>query len=163
MIQIEDNWQLVQRDNSGWAITNSEDCQLSPNEEIFKKVRFMDIKPYVSIALACAELVYPIYETKYPNDDRVKDCIKVTKQYLAGKISKEQLNIKRNAAYAVYAAAYAAYAAAAAAAYAAAYAAAAAAAAYAAAYAAAADAAADAAAAAETKERIKWFQDWIRQ
>ena len=156
-INLGNYWQLVEL-RCGWAIVNSEDCQLSPNEEIFKKVKFIDIKPYASIALACAELVLPVYETKYPNDDRVANCIKVTKQYLAGKAGKEQLS-KAYAAYAVYAVAYAADAAYAAAAYAAAYAAAAAAA-YAARSAADA-AAADAADAA--KERIKWFQDWIKQ
>ncbi len=78
-------------------------------------------------AIYCAELVLPIYEKEYPNDSRVKDCIEATKLYIDGKISINELKVKRSTAYAAYDAsasasayaAYAAYAAAANAAYAA--------------------------------------------
>jgi len=99
-------------------------------------------------AVDCAERVLPIYEKKYPNDSRVRDCIEATKKYLNDEITLEELRVFRVAAYA---AAYAADADA----YAAADAAAVAAendAAYAA-YAAAVAAAADAAAYARKKER----------
>jgi len=93
-------------------------------------------------ALHCAKQVLPIFEKRYPNDNRVRACIEATEGYLNGTVTREELNRAR---YAAHAAAYAADAAAAAdAAYAAA-AYAADAAAYAAAYAAYAAAAADAA------------------
>jgi hypothetical protein len=105
------------------------------------------------IAIAVAEIVLPIYESKYPNDFSVRECIEAIKLFISGHISLEELRSKRAAADAAYAAA--AYAAAAAAAYDAAYAAAAAYAAVAAAaydaYDAAAAAAAYDAAAADAK------------
>ena len=63
-----------------------------------------------------AKSVLHIYEEKYPNDTRVRDCITATELYLDGEISKKQLEGKRgaanNAAYDASAAAdYAAYAA----------------------------------------------------
>ena len=114
----------------------------------------LTIEQKKEIALLYAECVLPIYEEKYPNDNRVKDCIQGIKYYRSGKIKKEELIVLRRAAAAAYAAAADAdaYADAAYAAYAAAYAADAAAyaadAAYAAAAAAYAAAYADAAAAA---------------
>jgi hypothetical protein len=86
----------------------------------------------------------PLFEKKYPTNKSVRDCIQATKDFIAGKIKRDQLLEKRAAA--AYAAADAAAAAAdaAAAAYAAAYEADAAYAAAAAAYAAAAAAYEDA-------------------
>jgi len=132
------------------------------NWDISIKDKFYFVRNYTELtikqkqlfALMCAKVSLEIYENKYPNDKRVRECIEATEQFLDGKITKEDLLIKRNAAAdadaAAYAAAYAAaadaaaaYAAADAAVYAAAYAADADAAVYAAAY--AADAAAYAA------------------
>ena len=84
----------------------------------------------VLVACDCAELVLPIYEKRHPNDDRVRKCIAVTRQWASGEASIDDVRAARNAAAdaadaAAYAAAYAAADAAAdAAAYAAAYAAA---------------------------------------
>ena len=110
-----------------WFVYNA--CQLSLDEK--KK-----------LALKLAWVVLPIYESKYSNDTRVKECLQATEDFYEGKISVEELRVKRNAADAAAAAADAAADAAAAAA------AADAAAAAADAYADAADAAAAAAAAA---------------
>ena len=123
----------------------------------------------VLVACDCAELVLPIYEKKYPDDKRVRNCIEVTRKWANGKATIEEVRQARRAAYAAAAAAYAAAAdayaaayAAAAAADAAAYAAyaayaAAAAYAYAAAYAAAAAADADAAAA-DAAARLRTYK-----
>ena len=85
----------------------------------------------VLAACDCAELVLPIYEKQYPNDDCVRKCIAVTRQWVCGEASIDDvLNVRRaaaDAAYAAYAAAADAADAAAAAADAAYYAAAAAA------------------------------------
>ena len=88
----------------------------------------MTTKQKQLLALMCAKVSLDIYENKYPDDKRVRECIEATEQFLDGNITAEQLREKRNAAAdaadAAYAAAYAADADAAAdAAYAAAYAA----------------------------------------
>ena len=80
------------------------------------------------LAIYCAELVLPIFESKYPDDKRPRKAVEATKDFMEGKISAEDLSVARSgasaAAYyaaAAYAAdaAYAAYAAYDAAAYAA--------------------------------------------
>ena len=121
-------------------------------------------------AVHCAELVLHIYEDRYPNDKRVRECIDATKLYLNGDVSQEYLLDKRNAAADADAAAadasYASAAAAGASAYAA-YAADAADAAYAAYAADAADAAsaayaADAADAATLNAYIKSIWEYVK-
>jgi len=106
-------------------------------------VRVLDNTQNRKLAIFSAKSVLHIFEEKYPEDKRPREAIEAAQDYLDGKISKEELLVKKRAAAAAYAAAdaYAAYAAAYAAS--AAYAAADAYAAYAAAYAAyAADASA---------------------
>ena len=73
-----------------WFLFNK--CQLSLNN---KK----------ELALEMAWCVLPIYESKYPNDTRVKECLQAIKDFNSGKITIEVLREKRYAvAYAVYAA-----------------------------------------------------------
>ena len=120
-----------------WFVWNA--CQLSLDQ---KK----------ELALKLAWIVLPIYEEKYPNDSRVKDCLQATEDFNNNLITKKGLREKRDAA------AYAADAADAAAAAAADAAADAAYAADAAAYAAAAYAA-DAAAAADVYADVAYAGD----
>jgi hypothetical protein len=98
------------------------------------------------LTIGVASIVLEVYEKKYPNDDRPRKAIKAAEDYLADKITIEELRSARAAAAAAASYAAAAAAADAAASYAAAAAAAAADAAAYAAAAAAADAAAYAAA-----------------
>jgi len=162
------------------------------NNEIEKHLRagrLPDITKYVKTGfdwrlclVAFAEHVLPIFESRFPNDNRVRNCIQSIRDFINGKITKEELITIRKAAYAAayaatyaatdaaayaatddaaYAAAYAADAAAYAAAYATAYAAAHAAdAADAAAYAAADDATYAAADASRAKEK-QWQIDYV--
>ena len=61
----------------------------------------------------CAALSLKFYEAKYPDDKRVRNCIRVCRAYARGKATEEQLrNAADAAAYAASSAAYAAYAAA---------------------------------------------------
>ena len=88
----------------------------------------LNIEEKKNLSLKLAWCVLPIYESQYPNDSRIKDCLQAIKDFKNGKITIEILNEKRHAAYAAYTAAAAAdadasYTADAAAAYAAAYAA----------------------------------------
>ena len=64
----------------------------------------------VLVACDCAELVLPIFEKKYPDDKRVRNCIEVTRNWANGKATIDEV---RSARYAAAAAAYAAAAAAA--------------------------------------------------
>lgn len=72
------------------------------------------------LALILAECVSKIFNTKYPNDNRVNNCIKAIKDFNNNLISTEELVIAKNAAYAASAYATGVYAAAADAVYAAA-------------------------------------------
>ena len=84
----------------------------------------VDERAKVGCLADVAALVLPIYEKRYPDDSRVRDCIEVCRKYARGEASDADLRKARDAAAAAaaaYAAAYAdayAYAAAAAAAYA---------------------------------------------
>ena len=85
----------------------------------------LTLKQKRQFALHCAKQVLPIFEKKYPEDKKVRECIEATQLYVDGKITREELLIKRRAAaayaaytadaaayataYAAYAAAYAAY------------------------------------------------------
>lgn len=110
-------------------------------------------KRLVFLCAQVAREVLPLFEKRYPDDKRVRECIEACEAYSRGEIDAETLREKRRAAY--DAAADAAYAA-----YAAAYADAAA---YAAAYAYAyADAAAAAYAAAAHKSMQKRIADIVR-
>ncbi len=128
------------------------------------------------IAAVCARRVLPVFQQKYPDDNRPRLAIEAAEKYAENPTAENAhaahaaahaaaayaAAYTASAASAAYAAAYAAHAAAhAAAAYAAAYAASAASAAYAAAYAASAAAAAYAAGAATCAER-KWQADYLR-
>jgi len=89
-----------------WFIYNS--CELTLEER-------------KELGLILAWIVLPIYEEKYPNDLRVRECLDAVVQFNKGEINKEKLlenrrNAADAAAYAAYAA-DAAYAVAAAAAY----------------------------------------------
>ena len=60
----------------------------------------------------CAALSLKYYESKYPDDMRVRDCIKICRAYARGKATDEELSSAAHAAtYAADAAAQAAYAA----------------------------------------------------
>ena len=48
-------------------------------------------------AIACAELVLPLFEKRYPEDMRVRECIEATKGYIAGTVSLDELRSKRAA------------------------------------------------------------------
>src|SRR3990167_8191218 len=65
-------------------------------------------------AIDCPERVLPVFEAKYPNDQRPRQAIQAAKDYMAGKITREALHAAAHAAYAAAAAnaanaAYAAY------------------------------------------------------
>ena len=82
---------------------------------MIRKGGFADKILSVKVAIACAEHVLPVFEKRFPDDDRPRRAIQAAKDFLDGKITAASA-----AAYAADAAAYAASAAAYVAAYAAA-------------------------------------------
>ena len=87
---------------------------------IAKNPKYNQTPEFYLASADCAELSLEYFEKEYPNDKRVRNCIKTIRAYARGRATREEL---KSAAYAAYAAAYAAADAADAAAYAAAYAA----------------------------------------
>lgn len=77
----------------------------------------LTIEEKQQLALDLARVVLPIFEEKYPEDQRVRKCLEATEKFLKGEITKAELREFRRAyaatAAAAYATAYAAYAAAA--------------------------------------------------
>lgn len=79
-----------------------------------KHLRVVDITPQLQkFALWCAEEVLPIFEKQYPTDNRPKNCIEITRNFLKGKATRKELLAARDATYGANSSAY--YAAAAAA------------------------------------------------
>jgi len=75
-------------------------------------VRVLSKEQNQRLAIFAARSVLHIYESKYPNDSRVRDCIESAELYLEGKIEIDELLEKRRNAAAAYAdASYAAAAA----------------------------------------------------
>jgi hypothetical protein len=110
------------------GLVNGKDLTIQDflNWDIPIKDKFYFVRNYTELTLIqkqqlslnCAKVVLPIYENKYPNDNRVRNCIEATEKYLKGEITKEELRTYAAAVYAAadtaaaYAAAYAADAAA---------------------------------------------------
>jgi hypothetical protein len=60
----------------------------------------------VLASVACARLALPIFEKRFPNDNRVRECLDTTEAYARGSASLEDVRTA-SAAYAAYANAYA--------------------------------------------------------
>ena len=61
--------------------------------------------PLILFAADCAERVLPIFEKRYPNDNRVRECIEGVRAFARGEITREEL-LKLRPAAAADAAAY---------------------------------------------------------
>ena len=68
----------------------------------------LTLKQKKQFALHCAKQVLPIYEKRYPEDKRVRECIEATEGYILGTVSIDELREARSAAAAAYDAATAA-------------------------------------------------------
>ena len=82
-----------------------------PIKDIFWLVlrkEILEEKTLHEIAIFAAELVLPIFEKKYPDDDRPRKAIEAKKSWLEGAINDKELKAAASAAYAA-ASAYAAY------------------------------------------------------
>lgn len=84
-IKIEDiiNSEMPLKDK-GWFLVRK--CELT-------------IKEKAELAYKLASVVLPIFETKSPGDNRVKECLEAIQEFNLGKIDRDQLMIKRHAAY----------------------------------------------------------------
>lgn len=88
------------------TIINSEIPLKDKRWFIFKNCE-LTIENKKELALKLAWCVLPIYENKYPNDLRVRDCLQAINDFNDKKITIDELREKRNAASAAYADAYA--------------------------------------------------------
>src|ERR1700690_3372956 len=68
-------------------------------------------KRLVLAACGCARLALPIYEKRYPDDKRVRDCIETAEKWARNEATLEELQVSRRNCYAAFAFAAAAYAA----------------------------------------------------
>jgi hypothetical protein len=57
-------------------------------------------KRIVAAAVACARLVLPIYEARYPTDKRVRECLDTTERWTRGEATLDELRKARAAAVA---------------------------------------------------------------
>ena len=67
-------------------------------------------KQLVLCACDCARLSLPLFEKRYPGDQRLRTCIETAERWAKGDATMDELRAARAAAYAAYAAADAAYA-----------------------------------------------------
>lgn len=90
------------------TILNSE---ISLKDKLWFLIKKTDLtsEERMIIAVNCAKIVLPIYESEYPNDKSIRECIKATKAYIEGNIDTEELAIKGNAAKAAVKTAYIAH------------------------------------------------------
>ena len=63
-------------------------------------VRLLNANQSRRLAIYCAELVLPIFESRFPDDKRPIEAIEASKKYLKDDIGKEDLQTKRRAVYA---------------------------------------------------------------
>ena len=71
---------------------------------LIRKVETWDHRTLVTWACDCAERTLPIFEKEYPEDKRPRDAIKITRAWLAGKATLEEVNVVADAVDAVDAA-----------------------------------------------------------
>src|ERR1019366_8525903 len=70
----------------------------APQMKLVKKLVTPTREQYINFALDVAESVLHIYEDRYPDDNRVRNCIETTRRFVAGKATLEEVN---TASYAV--------------------------------------------------------------
>lgn len=69
---------------------------------LIQKTGRIDEKRMIIITALIAETVLHIYEEKFPDDSRVRECIQAIKDYANGKITKEKLKTYQVIAHAAY-------------------------------------------------------------
>ena len=84
------------------------DMGIPDEDKIWAAVRASTKPQYVEFACQCAESVLPLYETYYPDGKRPRQCIDITRRYMAGDATKDELYTAAEAADAARAAAGAA-------------------------------------------------------
>ena len=65
-------------------------------------VRLLNANQNRRLAIYCAELVLPIFESRFPCDKRPWEAIEASKKYLKDEIGKEELLIKRRTGWYCY-------------------------------------------------------------
>ena len=102
MIFISDIIHILNIQDAIWALRAVPEIQTEDSKKIARL-----------FACDCAEHVLPFFEKENPNDNRPRECIKITRLFINGKVSFEEFSKAAQAAWAAEAAAQAAWAAAA--------------------------------------------------
>lgn len=104
--QVENLSFISQKEISILDILNSE-IPLKDKSWFLVNKTELTIEQKKQLSLLLAKSVVEIYNKKYPNDNRVADCINAIELFHVGKISIEELKTIRAAAYAASAVAFA--------------------------------------------------------
>jgi hypothetical protein len=67
--------------------------EISWLNKIWLATKVANIKTLQQWSVECAESVLHIYETAFPNDKRVRDCIEVTKKVIIGELPLESVDL----------------------------------------------------------------------
>ena len=76
-ITLQDLFESLTTEHFLWFLTRK--CELTALEK-------------EKLALHCAKEVLPIFESEFPNDNRVRMCIEATEKFINGEISSEELS-----------------------------------------------------------------------
>ena len=124
LIACEQGLHLLRRDNIvHWlhegvlweAEADMDGALIQPDKVVVRRARLLrqaavlDARTLRLFAADCAERVLPLFEARYPDDDRPRRAIETARRYAEGQATKVELRAAAAAAYA-YAAAAAAYA-----------------------------------------------------
>lgn len=98
--EIEKMKKLV-NSNSHTTIEDFLNWPIPLKDKFFFVNRYTDLTPNQkqNLSLMCAKISLEIYENKYPNDMKLRNCIIATEQSIKGKIHERTLSILRNYAY----------------------------------------------------------------
>lgn len=72
---------------------------ISYSDKVWLATKVVDYKILQQWSVECAEQVVEIYNKVYPNDTRISDCIKITKEYLQGTVTSKELLTAESAAW----------------------------------------------------------------
>jgi len=78
---------------------------VSYDDKVWYATKVINIKTLQQWSVECAEFVLDNFESVYPNNTRVRDCLEVIKRFLVGEATREELSAAESA---VYSAAYSA-------------------------------------------------------
>ena len=90
------NEEIYEAEGRGKSIRH-ENKDVFEQARLIRKIETWNERTDRLFAVDCAEHVLPIFEKRYPNDDRPRKAIHAVRDFVDGKISKESLDAARDA------------------------------------------------------------------